>query len=167
MWAMTHPAKRVPRLPRGPLLFIGVLLTLGTACDPAWTMMVRQSVAPATESKCIVSTLQKDRRIDTIGTPRDSRVAFALRDSTIRGGRRPGFITLWPSKDSLPLMEVAVVWRFPAGGIFADSLRTIELASFSQEAAEMVRLACAPDVPRASSCRIAGPPRLSRNSCTP
>lgn len=131
------------------------------ACDPSWSLAIRQPVAPATDVQCVAAVLRADGRIDTVGAPERSEVAFALRDSAVPSGRRRGSVSIERTKDTLRTLQVAVEWYFPAAGIVADSTRTRQLAAFGREVTERIRAACSNGVPSAPTCKILGllPPR--------
>ena len=138
------------------------------ACDPSWHMAIRQPVAPTTAAQCIEGVLRADPRVDSVTAAAGGGLDFALRDSTVPGGRRHGWVRLERSADTVRTLELAVLWHFPAGGVGADSARTRQLAAFGRETAERIRLTCARDVPSAVSCRIVGPPLIGgRRDCEP
>lgn len=148
------------------------LLTFAlAACDPSWSLAFRQRIAPATLQSCIANVLRADARVDTVfGTP-DGDLGFALRDSALHQRRRSGWVTVEKARkdtvDTLRTLEIAVLWRFPAAGVSADSARTRQLVSFGREVTEQVRRTCTPSVPSAVSCRVTGAPLRPGGGCEP
>ena len=158
MRRITHQSLRAVKL----LALVGV-----GACDPLWSLAIRQPVAPATDAQCVAGVLRADARVDSVGAPERSDVMFFLRDSAVPGGRRRAHVSIERTRDTLRTLQVDVEWRFPAAGIEADSARTRQLAAFAREVAEKIRLACSNGVPSAPSCRILGPPLIARHECEP
>jgi hypothetical protein len=145
----------------------GCVLASLSACDPAWTMRVEQRVLPSTTLECVEAALRADARVDTAAVDQTGGLQFALRDAGVRGGRRPGSLTITGAPDSVRTLQIDILWRFPAIAVEADSAQRQLMASFARDLTEQVRRHCAVGVPAAVSCRIHGLPTARRYGVCP
>lgn len=134
------------------------------ACDPAWHMAIRQPIAPVTTQQCILSVLQRSPEVDSVTTDR-AGLLFALRDSTVPTGARQGWVTVERARDSTAVLNVSFTWLFPIAGVSATPEHTRYLAHVGQKLTDRIRTTCTPSVPAAASCRIEGPPLISKPPC--
>jgi hypothetical protein len=126
------------------------------ACDPAWHVAIQQPITPIVTRECIATALGTSPHIDSVRTERYSLLSFLVPDSTVPMRRRQGWGEVKHARDSVALLELSIEWRFPAAGVGASPERTRYLAGVGRDLAERVRVACAPELPNTTSCRLKG-----------
>ena len=134
------------------------VLVLVTACDPIYTMEVRQALRPSPAPGCVTRVVHESplvseaRPADIWNTPEGFYVA--LRDSAGAGAHWNSTVARRVAPDSTGVLSVSFQWL---GYVRPDAEEAVKMEAAANRMLAELRAACAPSAPPEAECVRTGP----------